>query len=75
MKLHFLGKVTESGNSPTLFDTDAIMFGNEVFIVQGWKVTDPDALAQLHLPDHEAAVAVPKELMRYVPEENRGAAD
>jgi hypothetical protein len=40
----------------------------EVFIVQGWKVTDPDALAQLHMPDHEAAVAVPKELMQSVPE-------
>jgi hypothetical protein len=24
MKLRFLGKVTESGNSPTLFDTDEI---------------------------------------------------
>jgi hypothetical protein len=43
--------------------------------VQGWKVTDPDALAQLRLPDHETVVAVPKELMRFVPEEDRGAAD
>jgi hypothetical protein len=75
VELHFLGKVTESGNSPTLFDTDAIMFGKEVFVVQGWKVTDPDALAQLRLPDHETVVAVPKELMRFVPEEDRGAAD
>ena len=75
MKLRFLGKVTESGNSPTLFDTDEIMFGKEIFVVQGWKVTDPDALARLNLPDHEAAVAVPKELMRYVPKENNGAAD
>ena len=59
MELHFLGKVTESGNSPTLYGTDAIMFGKEVFVVQGWKVTDPGALAQLRLPDHEAVVAVP----------------
>jgi hypothetical protein len=75
VELHFLGKVTESGNSPTLYGTDAIMFGKEVFVVQGWKVTDPEALAQLSLPDHEAVVAVPKELMRFVPEEDRGAAD
>jgi len=75
MKLRFLGKVTESGNSPTLYDTDEIMFGKPVYVVQGWKLTDPEALARLNLPDHEAAVAVPKELMRYVPKENRGAAE
>jgi len=51
------------------------MFGREIFVVQGWKITDPSALASLHLPDHEAAIAVPKELMRYLPKENHGAAD
>jgi hypothetical protein len=75
MELRFLGKVTDGGNSPTLFDTDEIMFGREIFVVQGWTITDPDALAALNLPDHEAAVAVPKELMRYLPKENSGAAD
>lgn len=67
MKLRFLGKVTESGNSPTLFDTDEIMFGKEIFVVQGWKVIDADTLARLNLPDHESVIAVPKELMQYVP--------
>ncbi len=75
MKLRFLGKVTESGNSPTLFDTDEIMYGKEVFVVQGWKVTDPETLASLSMPDHETVIAVPKELMRYVPKENDGATD
>jgi len=75
VELRFLGKVTESGNSPALFDTDEIMFGKEVFVVQGWIVTDHSALARLNLPENEAAVAVPKELMRYVPKENHGAAD
>ncbi len=75
MKLRFLGKVTDGGNSPALFDTNEIMFGREIFVVQGWKISDPDALASLNLPDHEAAIAVPKELMRYLPKENHGAAD
>jgi hypothetical protein len=75
MKLRFLGKVTDGGNSPTLFDTNEIMFGKEIFVLQGWKITDPDALARLDLPDHETALAVPKELMRYLPKEDNGAAD
>ncbi len=75
MELRFLGKVTESGNSPTLFDTDEIMYGKEVFVVQGWKVTDPETLASLSMPDHETVIAVPKELMKYVPEGNDGATD
>ena len=30
MELHFLGKVTDGGNSPTLFDTPQVMHGREV---------------------------------------------
>ena len=75
MELRFLGKVTDGGNSPTLFDTDEIMFGREIFVIQGWEITNPNALAKLNLPDHETAIAVPKELMRYLPKENDGAAD
>jgi hypothetical protein len=75
VELRFLGKVTDGGNSPTLFDTDEIMFDRAVYILQGWKITDPQALAMLNLPEHEAAIAVPKELMRYLPKENHGAAD
>jgi hypothetical protein len=75
VELHFLGKVTDGGNSPTLFATPEIMYGREIYVLQGWKITDPQTLAALGTPDDEAVIAVPRELMRYLPEEDRGAAD
>ncbi|HUY52879.1 MAG TPA: hypothetical protein VMV92_45465 [Streptosporangiaceae bacterium] len=75
MELRFLGKETEGGNSPTLFDTEEIMYGKEVYVVQGWKITDQETLARLNIPDHEAVVAVPKKLMQHLPKEDRGASD
>jgi hypothetical protein len=62
MTLRFLGKVTESGNSPTLYATD-----QDTYVVQGWVVKDREILSQLALPDGETAVIVPKELMNYLP--------
>jgi hypothetical protein len=62
MTLRFLGKVTESGNSPTLYATD-----QDTYVVQGWVVSDPETLAQLALPEGETAVIVPKELMNHLP--------
>jgi hypothetical protein len=73
MQLPFLGKETESGNSPTLYDTD-----EDMYVIQGWKVEDrPEVLAQLRLPlpDHEGVIMVPKALMRHLPKEDHGAAD
>ena len=75
MELHFLGKVTDGGNSPTLFATPQIMHGREIYVLQGWKITDPQTLAALGTPEDEAVIAVPKELLRYLPEEDHGAAD
>jgi hypothetical protein len=75
VELHFLGKVTDGGNSPALFSTSEIMYGREIYVVQGWKITDPQTLASLRIPDDEAVIAVPKELMRFLPEESHGAAD
>lgn len=43
---------------PRIHDTD----GDHV-IVQGDRVTHPAALEQLHLPDHESAVSVPRGLI------------
>lgn len=57
MQLRFLGKVTEGGNSPTLFDTD-----EDMYVIQGWTIDDPATLAQLKLPDGETALIVPKAL-------------
>jgi len=70
MKLRFLGKVTEAGNSPTLYDTD-----QDMYLIQGWTVEDPEALSQLALPDGETAVVVPKALMKHLPKEEHGATD
>lgn len=75
MELHFLGKVTDGGNSPTLYATSEVMHGREIYVLQGWKITDQQTLAALRLPDDEAVIAVPKELMRYLPKEDHGAAD
>jgi len=67
MDLKFLGKETQGGGSPTLFDTAETMHGKEVYVIQGWKITDPGTLAQLDIPDHEAVIAVPKKLMQHLP--------
>lgn len=71
MELRFLGKDTQGGGSPTLFDTDQTMHGKEVYVLQGWKITDPDTLAKLDIPDHET-VAFHLELndSYHVPEES-----
>ncbi|WP_086820241.1 hypothetical protein [Allokutzneria sp. NRRL B-24872] len=65
MKLTHLG--TESGTSgcPTAFATD-----RGTFVIQGWKVTDGDALAEMRrrgLPEHETAVEIPAALLKHLP--------
>ena len=70
MKLRFLGKETEAGNSPTLYDTDEGMY-----VIQGWTIDDEQTLGQLRLPGGETAVIVPKALMKHLPKEDDGAAD
>lgn len=57
MRLRFLGKNSFPGDSPTLYATDRYSF-----IVQGWKVTDPEVLAKLDLPADETCVEVPAAL-------------
>jgi hypothetical protein len=46
------------GTCPTVYATD-----RGTFVVQGDIVTDPDALAAMDLPAHEAAVEVPASLL------------
>ena len=60
MKLTFIRKTRQSGdaNCPSLFRTD-----RGTFLVQGWRVTDPEALAQLGLPAHETVVEVPVDVL------------
>ncbi|HEX3779919.1 MAG TPA: hypothetical protein VHX38_09635 [Pseudonocardiaceae bacterium] len=66
MKLAYLGE-PDSGKtgSPRAFATD-----RGTYVVQGWKVTDEDALAELRkrgLPDHETAIEIPAGLLQYLP--------
>jgi hypothetical protein len=60
VELEFIRKTGDSqqGHSPTLYATD-----RGTFVVQGYKVTDPAALAALNLPDHETAVEVPADVL------------
>ncbi len=62
MKLTFLGSGSENGQSPTFYATD-----RGTYVVQGWKITDTEALGQLDLPEHETAVEIPAELLRFAP--------
>lgn len=75
MKLRFLGKDSDGGQSPTLYEADEQINGKDVYIIQGWRITDPETLAQLDLPPHETVVAVPKKLMDHLPKETHGPAD
>jgi hypothetical protein len=53
------------GNSPTLFATDRT--DRKTFIVQGWVVTDPEALAELgEIPAGEAIIEIPADILRFV---------
>lgn len=65
MKLTFRGTNSSSGSCPSVYETD-----RGTLVVQGYKVTDPEALAALRergLPDHEDAVEVPLDLLRLFP--------
>jgi hypothetical protein len=61
--LTFLGTTSNSGSCPNLYATD-----RGTYVVQGSKVTDPQALAALHergLPEHETAVEIPAALLNF----------
>jgi hypothetical protein len=63
MQLRFLGKETQTGNSPTLWETD-----DDQYVIQGFTL-DADALAQVgNVPDGELVIRVPKKLMRHLKE-------
>ena len=65
MRARFLGKDPEShtGESPTLFATDRT--DRVTYIAQGWKVTDPQALADVgDVPDHEGLIEIPEDVLK-----------
>ncbi|WP_067604492.1 hypothetical protein [Nocardiopsis listeri] len=65
MRLEFLGTDSRDGECPTLYRTD-----RGTIVVQGYKVTDPEALADLRdLADDETVVEIPEKLLRFASEE------
>lgn len=70
MQIRFLGKDSTPNDSPTLYETD-----RDTLLVQGYVVTDPEALAAMHIPQGETVVEVPKRLMKYLPEDAHAEGD
>ncbi len=69
MHIKFLGKDPDSdhGDSPTLFATDRAE--RKTYLVQGWIVTDSEALSELGpLPKGESVVEVPADVLRFARE-------
>lgn len=66
MKLKFLGTTSQGGDCPTLYETET---GD--IVVQGDRLTDPEALAQLQdVKPSETFVVIPRELLtRFAPKE------
>lgn len=51
---------SEPFNSPTLYRTD-----RDSWVVQGWVVDDPAALAKLNIPEGETCVEIPDRLVPF----------
>jgi hypothetical protein len=62
MRLALIGKDPESNptGSPTVYRTD-----RGTWVVQGWVVSDPEALAQMDIPAGEGAVEIPDRMIQF----------
>ena len=62
MELTLVAKDPESepSGSPTLYRTD-----RGSWVVQGWVVTDPDALAAMNIPEGETCVEIPDRMVPF----------
>jgi hypothetical protein len=66
MRLEFLGTDSRVGKCPTLYRAD-----RGTIVVQGHKVTDPEALADLRdLAEDETVVEIPEKLLRFANRKN-----
>jgi len=63
MNLTFVGKDPDSNptGSPTVYRTD-----RDTWIIQGWIVTDPEAISQMEIPEGETAVEIPDRIVHYL---------
>lgn len=61
MRLTFIGKDPDSNltGSPTLYRRDRNSW------VVGWLVTDPEALAQMNIPEGEGCVEIPDRMIHF----------
>ena len=66
MRLTFVAKDPNSNptNSPTLYRTD-----RGSWLVQGFVVTDPEALAEMDIPEGESVVEIPDRMIQFFTEE------
>jgi hypothetical protein len=62
MHIRFIAKDPDSvpDQSPTLYKTD-----RDSWLVQGWAVTDPAALAEMNIPEGETVVEIPDRLVPF----------
>lgn len=62
MQLTFVAVDPDSvpNGSPTLYKTD-----RGSWVVQGWVVTDPDALKQMNVPEGETVVEIPDRMIPF----------
>ena len=70
MRLTFIGKDPDSNptGSPTVYRTD-----RETWVVQGWNITDPEALSQMNIPAGETAVEIPDRMIQFFRQGDRDA--
>lgn len=61
-----MGKSSEHGDSPTLYATD-----QATYLVQGWKVGDPEILANLDVPEDETVVEIYARLMSHLAKDGK----
>ncbi|MFI6458107.1 hypothetical protein ACIBF6_41985 [Streptosporangium amethystogenes] len=62
MRLTFIGKDPDSNptGSPTVYRTD-----RGSWVVQGWIITDPEAIAQMDIPLGEVACEIPDRMLQF----------
>ncbi|MFF9101585.1 hypothetical protein ACF1AU_13525 [Streptomyces rubrogriseus] len=70
---HLANDGLAAGEIRRVEDPIMILTPNGTFVVQGREVTDPEALAQMEIPDYETVVEVPKAAITALLEEPRGA--
>ncbi|WP_240197794.1 hypothetical protein [Nonomuraea lactucae] len=62
VRITFVGKDPESNptGSPTIYRTD-----RQSWLVQGWEVTNEEALSQMDIPEGETVVEIPDRMLQF----------